>query len=119
MRLSCWYRGFKILSSISQENISSLAGLGYIRHEKSWDKFGELLILGIINLKMEIKKRKMAMVANKVRMEDEDAMDVVFWLNQPVVERLKAVTTLRRHYYTWLNGSFPKIITKVVNKRRI
>ena len=68
---------------------------------------------------MEIKKRKMAMVANKVRMEDEDAMDVVFWLNQPVVERLKAVTTLRRHYYTWLNGSFPKIITKVVNKRRI
>ena len=68
---------------------------------------------------MELKKRKIAMVANKVRMEDEDAMDVVFWLTQPVAERLKAVTTLRRHYFTWLNGTFPESIIKVVSKRKI
>ncbi|TDG36643.1 hypothetical protein EZJ43_07475 [Pedobacter changchengzhani] len=58
------------------------------------------------------------MVANRVRMEDEDAMDVVFWLNQPVAERIKAVTTLRRRYFTWLHGSFPDKIAKAVNKRK-
>ena len=68
---------------------------------------------------MEPKVRKIAMVVNRVRMEDEDELDVIFWLNQPVSERLKAVTSLRRNYFTWLNGSFPDKITKVVNKKRI
>ena len=48
------------------------------------------------------------MVVNRVKMEDEDELDVVFWLNQPISERIKAVTLLRRHYFTWLNGSFPE-----------
>ena len=68
---------------------------------------------------MEPKVRKIAMVANKVRMEDEDELDVVFWLNQPVSERIKAVTSLRRSYFTWLNGSFPSKITKVVSRRKL
>lgn len=68
---------------------------------------------------MEPKVRKMAMVANRVKMEDEDELDVVFWLNQPVSARIKAVTSLRRSYFTWLNGSFPDKIIKVVNRRKL
>ena len=68
---------------------------------------------------MEPKVRKMAMVVNKVRMKDEDTLDVAFWLSQPISERLKAVTLLRKNYFTWLNGSFPERITKVVNKRKL
>lgn len=66
---------------------------------------------------MEPKVRKMAVVVNRVRMQDEDELDVLFWLNQPASERLKTVVSLRRGYFTWLNGSFPEEITKVVNRR--
>jgi len=68
---------------------------------------------------MEHKARKMAMVVNRVKMEDEDSLDVVFWLNQPISERIKAVTSLRRHYFTWLNGSFPDKIIKVISRRKL
>jgi hypothetical protein len=68
---------------------------------------------------MEPKVRKMAMVVNRVKMEDEDELDVLFWLNQPIAERIKAVTSLRRNYFTWLNGSFPDKIAKVVNRRKL
>jgi len=60
----------------------------------------------------------MVMVVNKVKMEDEDELDVLFWLNQPISERLKTVVSLRKHYFTWLNGSFPENIAKVVNRRK-
>lgn len=68
---------------------------------------------------MEPKVRKMAMVVNRVRMEDEEELDVLFWLNQPISERLKAVASLRKHYFTWLNGSFPEKMIKVVNRRKL
>lgn len=32
--------------------------------------------------------RKMAMVVNQVKMEDEDNLDVLFWLNRTASERL-------------------------------
>ena len=68
---------------------------------------------------MEPKIRKMAMVVNRVKMDDEDSLDIVFWLNQPASEKIKAVTSLRRGYFTWLNGSFPDKIIKVVNRRKL
>lgn len=68
---------------------------------------------------MEPKVRKIAMVVNKVKMEDEDEIDVVYWLNQPIAERLKTVVSLRKNYFNWLNGSFPDKITKVVSKRKL
>ncbi|UKT64850.1 hypothetical protein [Pedobacter mucosus] len=68
---------------------------------------------------MEPKIRKIAMVANRVNLNDEDELDVLFWLNQPVLERLKTVVSLRKHYFTWLNGSFPDKISKVVSKRKL
>ncbi|MBC7417126.1 MAG: hypothetical protein H7325_03110 [Pedobacter sp.] len=68
---------------------------------------------------MQPKTRKMAMVVNKVKMEDEDKLDVLFWFNQPASERLKTVVSLRKGYFTWLNGSFPKKIAKVVNRRKL
>jgi len=68
---------------------------------------------------MEPKVRKMVMVVNRVKMEDEDGLDVTFWLNQPASERIKAVTTLRRNYFTWLNGSFPDHIAKVVTRKKL
>ncbi len=68
---------------------------------------------------MDKKVRKMAMVVNRVKMEDEDELDVLFWLNQPVLARLETVVSLRKNYFTWLNGSFPDKIVKAVNRRKL
>jgi hypothetical protein len=61
--------------------------------------------------------RKIAKVVNHVKMDDEDALDVLFWRSKSVVERLEEVTRLRRNYYTWLNGYFPEKISKVITTR--
>jgi len=61
--------------------------------------------------------RKIAKVVNHVKMEDEDALDVLFWQSRSVLERLEEVARLRKNYYTWLNGSFPEKMTKVVTTR--
>ena len=63
--------------------------------------------------------RKMAMVVNHVKMEDEDELDVAFWLSQPPSSRLDEVVRLRRNYFTWVNGSFPEKIEKVVSYRKM
>ncbi|WP_025143120.1 hypothetical protein [Pedobacter jeongneungensis] len=68
---------------------------------------------------MEPKIRKMAMVFNQVRMEDEDALDIAFWLNQAPEERLKTVVSLRESYFTWLNGSFPEKMERVITRRKL
>jgi len=62
-------------------------------------------------------KRKIVKVVNHVKMEDEDALDVLFWQSKTVSERLEEVARLRRNYYTWLNGFFPKKMDKVVTTR--
>lgn len=64
-------------------------------------------------------QRKIAMVVNHVKMEDEDQLDVLFWQSKSVSERLQEMTRLRINYYTWLNGSYPKKIVKVVTKRTL
>ena len=69
---------------------------------------------------MDIKqdnKRKIAMVVNHVKMEDEDALDLLFWQSKNASERLQEVYRLRQSYYTWLNGHFPDKIEKAVTKR--
>jgi hypothetical protein len=66
-----------------------------------------------------MKERKMQMVANKVKMQDEDALDVQFWLKQPELARIAEVTRLRREYYTWLMGEFPSRMEKTVTRRKI
>ena len=55
------------------------------------------------------KERKMAKVVIQLKMDDEDKMDVLFWLSKTSAER--------RNYFTWLNGSFPNKIVKVVTKK--
>jgi len=64
-------------------------------------------------------ERKMAMVVNHVKMEDEDRLDVEFWLTKTPTERLFEVMRLRKIYYTWLNGSFPEHMEKVIHQRRL
>ena len=61
--------------------------------------------------------RKIAKVVNHVKIDEEDSLDVLFWLSRPMTERLEEVIRLRRNYYTWLNGSFPEKIDKVINTR--
>lgn len=63
--------------------------------------------------------RKIAMVVNHVKMEDEDRADVVFWLSRSPAERLTEVVRLRQNYFSWADGSFPKKIEKVVHQRQI
>ena len=62
--------------------------------------------------------RQIAKVAKQIKMEDEDYLDVVFWRSKSMAERLQEVTRLRKNYYTWLNGSFPEKMTKVITFRR-
>lgn len=59
------------------------------------------------------------MVVNHVKMEEEDVLDVEFWLSKTPAERLAEVVRLRKNYYTWLNGSFPNKIEKVVSYRKL
>lgn len=65
------------------------------------------------------KVRKIAMVANQKKMEDEDRLDVGYWLSRTPQERISAVTNLRRTYFTWLNGSFLEKMDKVVSQRKM
>jgi hypothetical protein len=62
-------------------------------------------------------KREIAKVVNQVKMEDEDYLDVLFWRSKSMAERLQEVTRLRKNYYTWLNGSFPEKMNKVITIR--
>ncbi|NRF41840.1 hypothetical protein HQN83_24190 [Pedobacter sp. LMG 31643] len=59
------------------------------------------------------------MVVNQVKMEDEDRLDVLFWLSRPVSERLSEVSRLRKNYFTWSDGEFPEKIEKVVHQRKL
>lgn len=50
-------------------------------------------------------------------MDDEDNLDVLFWREKSISERLGEVARLRKNYYTWLNGFFPEKMDKVVTTR--
>ncbi len=63
--------------------------------------------------------RKMALVVNQVRMDDEDQLDILFWLDKLPSERLAEVSRLRKNYFTWANGEFPVQIQKVVHRRKL
>lgn len=63
--------------------------------------------------------RKIAMVVNQVKLEDEDQLDVLFWLGRSVSERLAEVSRLRRNYFTWADGLFPEKIEKVFHQRKL
>jgi hypothetical protein len=62
-------------------------------------------------------KREIVKVVNQVKMEDEDYLDVLYWQAKSVSERLEEVTRLRVNYYTWLNGSFPEKMIRVITTR--
>jgi len=64
-------------------------------------------------------ERKIAMVVHQVKMEDEDRLDVLFWLSKTASERLSEVSRLRKNYFTWADGTFPDKIEKVVHQRKI
>lgn len=66
-----------------------------------------------------MKERKMQMVVHKIKMDEEDQMDVQFWLKQPVSVRIAEVTKLRYEYYTWLLGEFPKQMEMTVTRKKI
>lgn len=61
----------------------------------------------------------MAMVVNLVNIDDEDHLDVAFWLTKTPTERIAEVTRLRVKYYIWLNGSYPEKMEKVVTSRSL
>lgn len=65
------------------------------------------------------KERKMALVMNQVKMEDEDRLDVLHWLKRSASERLAEVSRLRKSYFTWRDGRFPEKIEKVVRFRKL
>ncbi|MDN3581058.1 hypothetical protein [Mucilaginibacter flavus] len=52
-------------------------------------------------------------------MEEEDRLDVEFWLNKTPSERLAEVVRLRRIYFMGRDGYFPDKIEKVAHKRKL
>lgn len=62
--------------------------------------------------------RLIATVVNFVKMGEEDHLDVIYWRSKSYNERLAEVVRLRRSYYTWLNGSYPDKIEKVITIRK-
>jgi len=66
-----------------------------------------------------MKKRKIAMVANQVKMDEEDSRDVSYWLKQPASARLAEVVRLRREYHLRVDGVFPDRIEKKVSRRKL
>ncbi|MEO5910039.1 MAG: hypothetical protein ABIP95_04080 [Pelobium sp.] len=61
----------------------------------------------------------MQMVIHKVKMDEEDEIDVQFWLGKSASDRIAEVTRLRYEYYTWLLGEFPTQIQKTVNRKKL
>lgn len=64
-------------------------------------------------------ERKIAMVFQHVKAEDEDQLDISFWLNKTVSERLSEVSRLRKNYFTWVDGFFPEKMEKVFQHRKL
>lgn len=64
-----------------------------------------------------MKKRKMAMVANQIKKEEEDLRDITFWLSRPASERISEVTRLRKAYYSWILGTYPERMKKTITQR--
>jgi len=52
-------------------------------------------------------------------MEDEDELDVLYWLSKSPSERLTEVCRLRQNYFTWTDGVFPQRIEKVIAQQKI
>ncbi|MEB2786111.1 hypothetical protein [Algoriphagus persicinus] len=65
------------------------------------------------------KVRKIAVVANHIKADDEDRKDVIFWLNKTSSERLGEVYRLRKNYFNWKNGFYPSKIEKVVHFEKL
>ena len=59
------------------------------------------------------------MVVNHVKMEDEDTLDVAFWLSKTPSERLAEVFRLRKNYFTNNESLFPEKMEKVVHTRKL
>ena len=57
------------------------------------------------------------MLINQISVEDEDYADVLFWRSKSIAERLEEVMRLRKNYYTWLEGSFPLKMGKIISQK--
>ncbi|MBE8713029.1 hypothetical protein C4F49_04995 [Sphingobacterium sp. KB22] len=57
------------------------------------------------------------MVANQILKNEEDLMDIQFWLARSNSERIAEVTRLRRLYYSWLLGNYPERMEKTITHR--
>lgn len=64
-------------------------------------------------------KRKIALAVRHVLKEDEDRLDMEFWLSKSPSERLAEVVRLRRMYFSSPGKTFPDKIEKVVFRRKL
>jgi len=64
-------------------------------------------------------KRKIALAASHVHKEDEDTLDVEFWLSKSPSERLAEVVRLRRLYFISSGKTFPTKIEKIIFRRKL
>jgi hypothetical protein len=67
---------------------------------------------------MEVN-RKIAKVVTQVKMDDEDMLDVAFWLTQSPMSRLAEVVRLRKKYFSRAGDVFPEKMEKVARQRKM
>ncbi len=63
--------------------------------------------------------RKMILVINQIHPEDEDRLDVEYWMRKSPSERLAEAYRLLRNYYMSLNGSYPDKFERVITQRKL
>jgi hypothetical protein len=66
-----------------------------------------------------VHKRKIALAIRHVLKEDEDHLDIQFWLSRSPSERMTEVVRLRRLYFSSSDKPFPDKIEKVVFRRKL
>jgi hypothetical protein len=61
----------------------------------------------------------MKKVINQVKQDEQDELDLLYWLSKTPAERLQEVTRLRYNYYRWRDKVFPDKIEKIIQTRRL
>ncbi len=65
------------------------------------------------------KERKIALVAKKSSVQEAADDYLFFWVDRNIKERFEELLRLKKNYWSWKTGSYPKSIEKVVFKRSL
>ena len=65
------------------------------------------------------KERKISLVAKRSSVNEASDDYLFFWVDKNITERLEELLRLKKNFWSWKLGSYPKGIEKVVFKRSL